>query len=279
MSQFEENKKRVFSDQLKQLIKGYEKANNTKLTQEEIGNKIHVSRETVSGWINCKTYPNEDARKSLCKIFNVPEYYFTKSNYEEGWTEIDEKTHDDLEKECEDTSSRIGLNKSFVAYLKSSPEIADAIIAASWVDGLMQSLSPNVPKLPDHIFQFVSSSDVKIYPSGEVLYMLRLVQRDLTEYALFLIKKWSKVIKDAHNQHDTGEEIYRGAYGWRTASGKEYTPASDRLALELIGRGSLSTGASMLVNMYNGMADEDQEDLLERAHKAYRESRSRNRRA
>ncbi|MBQ6513743.1 MAG: hypothetical protein IJI09_03390 [Clostridia bacterium] len=140
--------------------------------------------------------------------------------------------------------------KNRLAYLKSNPEIADSIIASSWVDGLMQSLSPNVPQLPDHVFQFVSNSNVKIYPSEEDLYMLRLVQHDLTEYALFLIQKWSKVIKDSHNQDSKDRERYLGTYGWRTASGKEYTPAADRLALELIGRGSLSTGASMLVNRF-----------------------------
>ncbi len=105
--------------------------------------------------------------------------------------------------------------------------------------------------------------------------MLRVVQRDLSEYALFLIQKWVKVIRDAHNQ-EKGKEISIGPYGWRTEDNVEFTPAASRFMLEMKGRSSLTTGASYLVDMYNGMTPNEQEHLLNETHKAYRESRKKN---
>lgn len=276
MSQFEKNKKEVFSEQLKELMNNWKKTNKKKLTQEELAKAIYVTRETVSGWINQRTYPLEDTIQRLCNFFKVPEWYFTKGNYGNGQTVIDKQIHDNLEAECRKLSSRIGLSQAFVSFLKENQAIADAIISVSWIDDYIQSFSPSVPLLPDHVFQFVSSSGIKIYPSEEILFMLRIVQREIGDYALYQVQKWSGVITETYKKEMTIGQRSLGKYGWRTDTGEEFTPAAERFALELRGRGSLTQGASSLVNMYNSMTPDAQEQLLEYAHKAYHENRQNN---
>lgn len=275
MSQFEENKRRMFKEKLKELKTGWEEIHKCKLTQEKLANAVYVTRETVSGWYNGKSYPPEETQKRICDFFKVPDRYFTRYNYDNGMTEIDERTHENLEENCEETAHDIGLSLPFISFLKENPAISDEIVSACWVDAYMQSFSPSVPLMEDKTFQFVSSSNTKVYPSPEVLHMLRVVQRDLSEYALFLIQKWVKVIKEAHEQ-EKGKEMSMGPYGWRTENGDEFTTAASRFALEMKGRGSLTTGASYLVDLYNGMTGNDQEQLLSHARKALHESRKNN---
>ena len=275
MSQFEDNKRKMFKSKLKELKNGWEKANNQKLTQEKLANVVFVTRETVSGWYNGKSIPPEETQKRICSFFHVPDKYFDQLDDDTGMTEIDENTHNELEEDCEKYAKEIGLSFPFISYLKESPAISDEVVSACWVDAYKQSFSPSVPLMEDKTFQFVSSSNMKVYPSPEVLHMLRVVQRDLSEYALFLIQKWVKIIIDAHEQ-EKGKEIYKGPYGYRTENGDEYTPAASQYALEMKGRSSLTTGASYLVDIYNNMTANDQERLLNEARKAYHESRKNN---
>ena len=276
MSQFEENGKKMFSDQLKSVMKTWEKTNGKKLSHAKLANEIHVARETVSRWLRCESCPldDENTLKSLCEFFKVPRAFFSKSNYDKGWTMVSEETHKELQADCAATAKKIGLSESFVRFVKETPSLSDSVISASWIDAGMQSLSPEVPET-GNLFQFSSSSGVKIYPSDEALYMLRVVQRDLTEYASFLIQKWSKVIDDAHKK-EMGKEWETGNYTVRAHSGEEYTSTCERFAFELRGRGSLTPGASLLVDMYNGMTGDEQEKLLRETHKAFRESRKKN---
>ena len=155
---------------------------------------MHVSRETVSRWVNGRNTPLDDEAKmaSLCDFFSVPRAYFSKNNYEDGWTMIDMETHRELNERCEGVAKKIGLRPTFVSMLKEVPELADSVIQVSRVDMYMQSFSPDVPAIPEHTFQFVSSTGVKIYPSNDVLYMLRVIQRDMDEYLQYLFSKYSK---------------------------------------------------------------------------------------
>ncbi len=51
------------------VIRKYRKANN--LTQEELGSKLFVTKQTVSKWENGRTMPDIDTTKKLIEILNI----------------------------------------------------------------------------------------------------------------------------------------------------------------------------------------------------------------
>lgn len=55
----------LLGDKIKQLRK------QQKITQEELADKIFVSRQTISNWENNKSYPNMDFIVLISKTFNV----------------------------------------------------------------------------------------------------------------------------------------------------------------------------------------------------------------
>lgn len=273
MSQFEDNKKKIFAEQLRCLMSEYEKSNGKKLTQAELAEQIPVARETISYWLSGKSYPGSDALERLRDIFALPRNYFSNQSYDDGWTLIDKQSHDNLQREAEETARNIGLSPGLFAFIKESPALADAVVSASWVDGTIQSLSPDVPELPDHTYQIKASSGVKIYPPADVLYMLRVVQRDLSEYALFLIKKWSKVIDDTIKDAQRRGELSDTDCGCFDASGNEFVSAVDRYWLELKGRGSLTPGSSLIVDMYEKSKPEGQSAIIKASRNVFHEYR------
>ncbi len=200
MSQFEKNRKQAFARQLQEIMKNRKTPNGKKLTQQALAKAVCVQRETVSRWVRGISCPLDDelVMSKLCNFLSVPPTYFTKNNYSDGWTMIDEKTHNDLNDNCSKVAEKIGLKSCFVAFLKENPELADHIIRSSWIDGIMQSLSPEVPEITEHLFQFVSSTGVKIYPPDDVLYMIRVVQRDTEEFVRFLLSKYTRIYDDYH---------------------------------------------------------------------------------
>lgn len=40
-------------------------------TQEELANKIHISRQSISKWENGLSYPTKQSLESICEIFNI----------------------------------------------------------------------------------------------------------------------------------------------------------------------------------------------------------------
>lgn len=51
------------------ILKNLREKNN--LTQEQLAERLHVTRQAVSRWENGETQPNTDTLKLLSKIFNV----------------------------------------------------------------------------------------------------------------------------------------------------------------------------------------------------------------
>ena len=270
MSQFEENTRKVFSEQLKTIIDSWEKANGKKLSQQTLADTLHVSRETVSRWVNGRNAPLDDKKMmaDLCNFFSVPLAYFSKSNYEDGWTMIDMDTHILLNEHCKRVAEKIGLRPSFVSLLKDVPELADSVIHTSCIDAQQQSVSPDVPAIPDHLYQFVSSTGIKIYPPDDVLYMLRVVQRDMDEYLLFLFSKYRKEydkymnrvknIQRKSKNNTIVETQKRGCFQDIDAeTGEEYPKKpicvfSDKLH----GQEGLSTDESCMLNLYRAISEE-----------------------
>lgn len=76
---------------LGEKIEQYRKKLN--LTQEELGNKLFVSRQTVSQWENNQTFPTTDNLLRLCDIFNV-----TMNDFFDNNASCDEKTSKFAEK-------------------------------------------------------------------------------------------------------------------------------------------------------------------------------------
>ena len=56
----------MFKDKIKYL----RELNN--MTQEELAQKVHVTRTAVSKWENGKGYPNIDSLKDISMLFNIP---------------------------------------------------------------------------------------------------------------------------------------------------------------------------------------------------------------
>ena len=271
MSQFEENKKKVFAKKLKGLMQAWGQKNGRKLTQDMLASKLFVSRETVSAWLNEKNYPPKGTIQMICKFFSVPENYFEprpiliEDEFEDDSILMDEKHHIRLAKQCDEIAQKIGLNPAFLQFIKDSQSIQDQVMSVCVVNGFEQPYTKGViPDNPDEklrAYQFVGSDGDKLYLSEDVLCMLRVVQRDLLEYADFLVRKWSRVLEELYDKHD-GKEWNHGFPCTRSESGEELITPPSRFSNELKGRGSLSFGESMLVDMYRLKSPEEQDKMV-----------------
>ena len=55
--------------EVQNIIKNLREKNN--LTQEELAEQVHVTRQAVSRWETGETHPNTDTLKLLSKVFDV----------------------------------------------------------------------------------------------------------------------------------------------------------------------------------------------------------------
>lgn len=260
---YDENRRRIFAARLKGLIDKWELANGKKLSQAKIGEAVNYSRETVNGWLSGKHIPEERTIELLCRFFSVPRNYF---NPAEDMIFSDEAHHKELAAEAEETAREIGLSPAFLMFIKENPALADMVISHSWIDAVLQSFSPEVPENPDCPYQFISSTGAKIYLPAEVLYMLRVVQRDLIEYAGFMIEKWSKVIAAAHEQEKNAGPMGTGPSGtFAIKSGERIVSARSRFMLELAGRSGLTLDQSFIADAFNRLDKTGQKKLAEAA--------------
>lgn len=278
MSQFSENRKLIFAKQLKAIMVNRKDENGKKLSQASLARILFVERETVSRWINGKNCPLNDSliMSKLCDYFHVPPEYFTSIDYEEeGLTIIDKEMHKRLNEACETTAKQIGLESSFVRFLKSNPKYADIIIRYSSVDCILQSFSPSVPKLEENTYQFISSSGEKIYPSDDVLYMLRVIQRDVYDQINYLLHKYCKVfevynkkkqaISDKAKTNYTETIARRGCViDINGVSGIEYPKPPLNVFFDMLrGRDDLSIDENHMLELYRSINEKGKDSIYE----------------
>ena len=245
VSQFEQNRKSVFAKKLRGLMDAWEKSNGRKLTQGELAAAVPVARETLNGWLQGKTFPVESAVSALCAFFGVPPSFFDPEEGELIFT--DEQRHKDFDQFCRRIADHVGLSENLLRFIKENPGLSDLVISASWVNPVVNPPDSNVPD-SSSAFQFVSSSGVRIYLPEEVIFMLRCVQRDLVEYASFLIRKYSRTIIDAHK-----------------ASAGKSLPPSVSFDLDLRGMASLSPDESSLISVLRLLDEKGKTELAKSA--------------
>ena len=250
LPQFDKNRKKAFSQKLKDLISGWEASHpGEKLSQQRLGDAISGSRESVSGWITGKSYPNSSAISALCDFFSVSPQYFDPES-DDLYTS--EQRHREYSAYCKRLADHIGLMESFVQFVKESPGLADLVVKASWVNPVYNPPDENIPRNPDNSpFQFESSNGVRIYLPDDVLYMLRCVQRDAEEHSFFLLQKYSQTISDYHRSQ-AGTDAQR-------------LPPASRFALDLEGMPSLSTDEAFMISVMRSMDDKGREEIAKQA--------------
>lgn len=248
IAQFEQNQRDAIGKKLRELMENWRAAHpGEKLTDETLGKAIRASREAVNGWKNGKTFPSGDYLSDLCSFFGVPPTFFDQAEDELIYT--DEQRHRDLDQLCRRTADHIGLRESLVQFIKETPALADLVASVSWVHSVV---NPPDSKVPDHgsAFQYVSSSGARFYLPDDVLYMLRCVQRDLEDYAAFLVRKYSGLIVDAH----------------KAPAGTDHGPSPVvRFALDLDGMASLSPDESSMVSIMRLLDEKGKVKLAEYA--------------
>ncbi len=74
--------------QIGNKIKTYRE--NINLSQEELANKIYVSRQTISNWENNKSYPDINSIKLLINVFDISFNEFIKDDIKEIKKSINE---------------------------------------------------------------------------------------------------------------------------------------------------------------------------------------------
>lgn len=248
VSQFEQNRRDALGKKLRELMDNWRAAHpGEKLTDDTLAAAVHASRESVNGWKNGKAFPSGTYLSDLCSFFGVPPTYFDPAEDQLIFT--DEQRHRDIENLCRRVAAHIGLSESLLRFIKERPGLADLVISASWVNPVT---NPPDSKVPDSssAFQFESSSGVRIYLPDEVLYMLRCVQRDLEEYAAFLIRKYSRTIIDAHKA---------------SAGNEQSLPPSVSFALDLDGMASLSPDESSMISMFRLLDEKGKKELAKQA--------------
>lgn len=84
--------------ELGKQIKKYRTEAN--LSQEELADKIFVSRQTISNWENDKTYPDIKSLVLMSEIFQVSLEYLIKGDLERMKKEIDIQEYAKFQKDC-----------------------------------------------------------------------------------------------------------------------------------------------------------------------------------
>ena len=107
-----------FSEKLIKLRK------ENKLSQEQLANKLDVSRQSVSKWESGQTYPEMDKLLSLCKIFKCSLDDLTNDEIQELYDSLDFNTIDEL--------SRLDSNSIDVISFSSIPNTLSTTMAASF---------------------------------------------------------------------------------------------------------------------------------------------------
>jgi transcriptional regulator with XRE-family HTH domain len=253
VSQFDKNRKTAFARKLRGLMEGWEKSHGKKLTQGDLAAAVFVSRESLNGWLQGKTFPVDSAISGLCTFFGVPPTYFAPDEEELIYT--DEERHKELDARCRKIADRIGLSESLLQFCKERPDLADLLISASWVNPVINPPDSKIPD-SDSVYQFVSSSGVRVYLPKDVLYMLRCVQRDLEEYSSFLIRKYSQTISEYYQRQD-----------------EDSLPPARKYALDLEGMPSLSADESLLIDAFRKMDSKNREEFIKSAAVKYSASR------
>ena len=100
-------------------IKELRKAQN--INQDELAEKLFVSRQTISNWENDKSYPDIQSVLLLSEIFNVSVDQLLKGDVEKMERIITEQTQEDINKMH---TYAIGMLISIVALLISMPVLA-----------------------------------------------------------------------------------------------------------------------------------------------------------
>jgi transcriptional regulator with XRE-family HTH domain len=103
-------------------IKELRKAQN--INQDELAEKLFVSRQTISNWENDKSYPDIQSVLLLSEIFNVSVDQLLKGDVEKMERIITEQTQADINKM---NTYAIGMLISIVALLISTPVLAFTI--------------------------------------------------------------------------------------------------------------------------------------------------------
>ena len=103
-------------------IKELRKAQN--INQDELAEKLFVSRQTISNWENYKSYPDIQSVLLLSEIFNVSVDQLLKGDVEKMERIITEQTQADINKMH---TYAIGMLISIVALLISMPVLAFTI--------------------------------------------------------------------------------------------------------------------------------------------------------
>ena len=103
-------------------IKELRKAQN--INQDELAEKLFVSRQTISNWENDKSYPDIQSVLLLSEIFNVSVDQLLKGDVEKMERIITEQTHADINKM---NTYAVGMLISIIALLISTPVLAFTI--------------------------------------------------------------------------------------------------------------------------------------------------------
>jgi len=181
---FDKNAMSLFADRFGKLVD--RKKETEKISMDKLADELKISKPTLYRWKNGETMPNPGSLSLICEYFSVPKNYFAPDAKDRIF--FDHAFHEQQHKEDAEFAKNIGLSVNFVAFLKENPALADAIISASYVDASDSSFSESIPET-DSPFQFVSSSGVKIYLPFMVLDVLRDIQKEISDYALYFIQK------------------------------------------------------------------------------------------
>lgn len=103
-------------------IKELRKAQN--INQDELAEKLFVSRQTISNWENDKSYPDIQSVLLLSEVFNVSVDQLLKGDVEKMERIITEQTHADINKM---NTYAVGMLISIIALLISTPVLAFTI--------------------------------------------------------------------------------------------------------------------------------------------------------
>ena len=111
---------------LKDNLKRIRKENN--LSQEQLADKLNVSRQSVSKWESGQAYPEMDKVLQICKMFNL---------------NIDELLNQDIKKVREEKNSKTDINKyvdSFLGFISKTYDMLNSMTKTQVIRCIFEQL-------------------------------------------------------------------------------------------------------------------------------------------
>ena len=210
-------------DKIGKYIK--EQREKLNLTQSDLGDKVHVTRQAVSSWENGKTIPDSEMLLKLSEIFSVT------INEILGAETIEKAT---LELVNENNKKSLKIKKLMISFLFIIILLVLSILSIYFINNYNSiqvykiSGRSNNFKIRDGIV--MSTSEYSYFKLGDIL-VKEDKEREIKKIKLYYVYNNKKIIVF---QSDLNNQFFTDDYGYQELSKSKFKKIKDKCYIEIV---------------------------------------------